>query len=198
MRWCLWGDRPKASLTYQPPSLIVKKGDCLAGGWDQNQMEFWQPPLNGQTYLPLVPADRKGGGAGVSHLGPDRKQMWNFWSFFPVKFDSLTQKTHFNSHFMPFKWLSKWGAGLLQMMIWSDRPLTNDHQEGPASYKWPSGGAGLLQMMIRRAAAVRAGIGDFSSCMEIDFFLCKLWFRTHGSVCAGREKWPFNGHIFKK
>ena len=119
MRWCLWGDRPKASLTSQPPSLIVRKGDCLAGGWDQNQMEFWQPPLNGQTYLPLVPADRK--------------QMWNFWSFFPVKFDSFTQKTHFNSHFMPFKWLSKWGAGLLQMMIRRDRPLANDHLEGSSS-----------------------------------------------------------------
>ena len=30
------------------------------------------------------------------------------------------------------------------------RPLANDHPEGPASFKWSSGGAGLLQMMIRR------------------------------------------------
>ena len=59
------------------------------------------------------------------------------------------------------------------------RPLANDDPEGPASCKWSSGGAGLLQMMIRRAAAVRGGIGDSSSCMEIDFFLCKIRFRTH-------------------
>ena len=35
---------------------------------------------------------------------------------------------------------------------------------------------GLLQMIIRRAAAVRGGIGDSSSCMKIDFFLCKIRF----------------------
>ena len=30
-----------------------------------------------------------------------------------------------------------------------------------------------------RWAAVRGGIGDSSSCMKIDFFLCKIRFRTH-------------------
>ena len=31
-----------------------------------------------------------------------------------------------------------------------DQPLANCHPEGPASYKWWSGGTGLLQMVIRR------------------------------------------------
>ena len=30
-------------------------------------------------------------------LGPYHKQMWKFWSFFSLKFDSLTLKTHFIS-----------------------------------------------------------------------------------------------------
>ena len=34
-------------------------------------------------------------------------------------------------------------------------------------------------MIIQRAAAVRGGIGDSSSCMEIDFFLRNIRFRTH-------------------
>ena len=37
------------------------------------------------------------GGVGVSPLGPDRKQMWKFWSIFSLKFDSLILKTHFIS-----------------------------------------------------------------------------------------------------
>ena len=41
--------------------------------------------------------------------------------------------------------------------------------------KW---GAGLLQMIIQRAAAVRGGIGDSSSFIKIDFFLCTI-FRTY-------------------
>ena len=49
---------------------------------------------------------------------------------------------------MPFSWLSKYGAS-------------------------------LLQRIIRRAAAVRGGIGDSSSWMKIAFFLCKIRFRTH-------------------
>ena len=60
-------------------------------------------------------------------------------------------------------------AGPLQMMIRRDRPFEKGHPKG----------AGLLQMIIRRAAAVRGGIGDSSSCMKIDFFLCKIRFRTH-------------------
>ena len=55
-------------------------------------------------------------------------------------------------------------------------PLANDDPKGLASCKWSSGGASLLQMMIRRAAAVRGGIGDSSSWM--DFFLCKICFLT--------------------
>ena len=75
------------------------------------------------------------------------------------------------------------------MVIQRGRPVANDDLEGPASCKWSSRGAGLLQMMIWRdrslandypeAAAVRGGIGDFSSCMEIDFFLFKIRFRIH-------------------
>ena len=41
-------------------------------------------------------ADRKGGGGGVSPLGPDRKKMWKFWLIFFIEiwfFD--TQKTFF-------------------------------------------------------------------------------------------------------
>ena len=33
------------------------------------------------------------------------------------------------------KW-SSGGAGLLQMVIWRDQPLANNHSEGPASCKW--------------------------------------------------------------
>ena len=44
-------------------------------------------------------------------------------------------------------WSSR-GTGLLQMIIWRDRPLANDHPEGPAYCKWSSGGAKLLQMII--------------------------------------------------
>ena len=96
------------------------------------------------------------------------------------------------------KWWSG-GTSLLQMVIWRGRPLANDDPEGLASCRWSSGGAGPLQMMIRtdrplekghpkgagllqmiiwRAAAVRGGIGDFSSWMKIGYFLCKIRFRT--------------------
>ena len=47
----------------------------------------------------------------------------------------------------------------------------NDDPEGPVSCKWSFGGAGLLQMIIRRAAAVTGGIGDSSSWMKTDFFV---------------------------
>ena len=53
-----------------------------------------------------------------------------------------TQNTSFfivkglkNAIFTPLLWLSKWGAGLLQMMIQRDRPLADGHPEGPASCK---------------------------------------------------------------
>ena len=41
-------------------------------------------------------------------------------------------------------------------------------------------------MIIRRAAAVRGGIGDFSSCMEIEFFFCEFRFRTHIIITEGK------------
>ena len=34
---------------------------------------------------------------GVNPVGPERKQMWKFWPFFSLKFDSLLLKTHFIS-----------------------------------------------------------------------------------------------------
>ena len=68
-----------------------------------------------------------------------------------------TQNTSFlivkglkNAILTPLSWLSKWGAGLLQMMIQRDRPLADGHLEGPASCRWSYGGASLLQMVIRR------------------------------------------------
>ena len=42
-------------------------------------------------------------GVGVSHLGPDHKQMWNL-IFLSLKFDSLTLKPHF---------ISLWGVSNL-------------------------------------------------------------------------------------
>ena len=44
-------------------------------------------------------------------------------------------------------WSSK-STCLLQMIIWNNRPLANDHPEGPSSYKSSSGWIGLLQMII--------------------------------------------------
>ena len=35
------------------------------------------------------------------------------------------------------------------MIVRMDRPLANDHQDGPASCKWSSGWTDLLQMIIR-------------------------------------------------
>ena len=53
-----------------------------------------------------------------------------------------TQSTSFlivkglkNAIFTPLLWLSKWGAGLLQMMIRRDRPLADGHLEWSASCK---------------------------------------------------------------
>ena len=59
-----------------------------------------------------------------------------YFLFFQSKFDSLILKHTFylivkglkNTFFMPFSWL--------QMIIRRDRPLVNDHFEGPASCKW--------------------------------------------------------------
>ena len=39
---------------------------------------------------------------------------------------------------------------LLLLIIRRDRPLATNHPEGPASYKWSSGGASLLQLIIQR------------------------------------------------
>ena len=61
-----------------------------------------------------------------------------------------------NTFFMPFTWLSKWGAG-------------------------------LFQMIIRRAAAVRGGIGDSKICMKIEFFLGKIRFKTHIIMICGKK-----------
>ena len=36
------------------------------------------------------------------------------------------------------------------MIIWMDRPLANDHPDGPASCKFSSGKTGLLQLIIQR------------------------------------------------
>ena len=111
--------------------------------------------------------------------------------FFSLKFDSLTLKTHFISlwrvskmHFScPFcgcqnegpascKWWSG-GTGLLQMVIWSGRPLANDDPEGPASCRWSSGGAGLLQMMIRRDRPLADGHPEGPAS-------CKWWYGGTG------------------
>ena len=73
------------------------------------------------------------------------------------------------------------------MMIWRDRPLANDNQEGPASCKWSSGGAGLLQMIIWRAAAVRGEIGDFKI-HELSFVFSgrsTRWARKASSSMSG-------------
>ena len=44
-----------------------------------------------------------------------------------------------------------------------------------------------MQMIIRRTAAVGEGIGDSSSWMKIDFFLCKIRFRTHIIIIKGKK-----------
>ena len=128
------------------------------------------------------------------HLGPDRKQMWKSRCFFHWNL-ILWHLKHILSHcegsqkciFMPFLWLSKWGAGLLQTMIRRDRPLANDDPKGPASCKWSSGGAGLLQMIIWRAAAVRGEIGDFKI-HELSFVFSgrsTRWARKASSSMSG-------------
>ena len=58
--------------------------------------------------MDILRSDRKGGEGGVSHLGPDRKQMWKFWFFFIVIWFLATQNTFHlivsslkNAFFMP-------------------------------------------------------------------------------------------------
>ena len=71
-------------------------------------------------------ADRRGGAGKVKPFGPYHKQMWKFRSIFSLKtwfFDAqntfyLNVKILKNAFFMPVLWLSKWVAGLLQMIIW--------------------------------------------------------------------------------
>ena len=41
------------------------------------------------------------------------------------------------------------------MVVRRDRPLANDHLEGPASCKWSSGSTSLPQMIIRRAGLLQ-------------------------------------------
>ena len=43
---------------------------------------------------------------------------------------------------------------------------------------------------IMRWAAARGGIGDSSSCMKIDFFLCKIRFRTHRIIIWDKKNAP--------
>ena len=45
------------------------------------------------------------------------------------------------------QWSSRW-TSFSQMVIRMDRPLVNDHLDGPASCKWLSGWTSLLQMII--------------------------------------------------
>ena len=90
------------------------------------------------------------GGSAPSALTVSKCE--NFYPFFIEIWFFDTQNTCYlivmglkNAFFMPFLWLSKWGAGLLEMMIRSDgtgllqmvkrrgRPLTNDHLEGSSS-----------------------------------------------------------------
>ena len=60
--------------------------------------------------------------------------------------DSIQKKIQFNSQWASFKWSTGW-TGLLQMIIRMDRPLANDHLDGPTSCKLSSGWTGLLPVI---------------------------------------------------
>ena len=102
--------------------------------------------------------------------------MWKFWFFFHWNL-ILWHSKHILSHCKgPQKCIFHDLFVVVKMRGWS---LANDDTEGPASCKWSSGkpsscksgGAGLLQMIIRRAAAaVRGGVGDSSNRKVSAFF----------------------------
>ena len=86
------------------------------------------------------------GGGGVSHLGPDHKQMWTFWFFhwYLIFWHSKHVLSHCEgSQKCIFR-------ALFAVVKMRGRPLASDDPKGPASCKWSSGGASLLQMMFRR------------------------------------------------
>ena len=117
-------------------------------------------------------------GGGVSHLGPNRRHMWKFWSFFLIEIRLLDTQ---NTFYLIVKGLK------YAFFIWKGRPLANDYSEGAASCKWSSGGAGLLQMIIWRAAAVRGEIGDFKI-HELSFVFSgrsTRWARKASSSMSG-------------
>ena len=71
------------SQDWAKPTKTTVSWIWLGKAWKKQQIFYGQ-------------ADPKGGGGGVSPLGPDRKQMW---SFLQLKFDSLTLNTHFSCPF---------------------------------------------------------------------------------------------------
>ena len=86
------------------------------------------------------------------------------------------------------KWWSG-GTSLLQMVIWSGRPLANDDPEGPASCRWSFGGAGLLQMMIRRDRPLADGHPE-------GLASCKWWYGGTGLLQMVIRNWKELACIF--
>ena len=66
------------------------------------------------------------GEGGVSPHSPDRKQMWNFWPNFSLKFDSLILITHF----IALWWVSKMHFHVLNAsaILLSDHFVTEQQQ----------------------------------------------------------------------
>ena len=100
--------------------------------------------------------------------------MWKFWSFFSLKkLDSLMHLKHI--FFLHCE----------ESQNAFTCPFCGSQNEGPASFKWRSGGAGLLQMDQLWGYSSKGRNWGFSTWVKIVLFLCKICFRTQMFIFLG-------------
>ena len=128
---------------------------------DRKKTVFYHSPIlrNHKKRIFYGQAGRKGGrGAAPSALTVSECE--NFDPFFPLKFD-FWYSIHILSHW----------EGSQKCIFPALFVVANVHSEELASFKWSSGGASLLQMIIHNIA----------------FFLSKIRFRTHIFIIWGKN-----------
>ena len=86
----------KLSLKIELPLMQVKEISKTLS-WSTSRMiqNTWRDNPSSLIVLLNREVVKKNGYCTVRPFGPDRKQMWKFWSIFSLKFDSLILKTHF-------------------------------------------------------------------------------------------------------